>query len=161
MWPGARMKINTALPAFFSPPPPSSGRTCVLAPKVLAANGVMQTGSTYFSEPAICHGGHTAKFKTKPQIFLFFFFFTFFSPFSLFFNPSRGRSSFSPQYYLSPAINGALWQGIYWKQNSQALQWELCARQILHNLFARRQLAALPPRQPHSRLGLRPAETGP
>lgn len=84
MWPGARMKINTALPAFFSPPPPSSGRTCVLAPKVLAANGVMQTGSTYFSEPAICHGGHTAKFKTKPQIFLFFFFLRFFPPFLYF-----------------------------------------------------------------------------
>lgn len=76
MWPGARMKINTALPAFFSPPPPGSGRTCVLAPKVLAANGVMQTGSTYFSAPAICHEGHTAKFKTKPQIFLFLNFFS-------------------------------------------------------------------------------------
>lgn len=159
MWPGARMKINTALPAFFSPLPPGSGRTCVLAPKVLAANGVMQTGSTYFSVPEICHEGHTAKFKTKPQIFLFFF--TFFPPFSLFFNPSWGHSCFSPQYCLSLAINEALWLGIYWKQNSQALQWELCARQILHNLFARRQLTALPLQQPHSHLGLRPSETGP
>lgn len=96
MWPGARMKINTALPAFFSPPPPSSGRTCVLAPKVLAANGVMQTGSTYFSEPAICHGGHTAKFKTKPQIFLFlFFFFYVFSPPFLYFLTLLGAVALS------------------------------------------------------------------
>lgn len=161
MWPGARMKINTALPAFSPHHPPAPAALAFWLRKCSLQMGLCKQAPHISLSLRSATGATQQSLKLSFKSFFFFFFFTFFPPFSLFFNPSRGRSSFSPQYCLSPAINGALWQGIYWKQNSQALQWELCARQILHNLFARRQLAALPPRQPHSRLGLRPAETGP
>lgn len=163
MRPGARIKIITALPAASPHHPPA------LAALALGSQGACCTPGYANRLRTLLHGhdlprGPHSKASNQASNLSFFSFFFYPSIFSLFFNPSRGRSPSSPQYRLSLASQwGIMSRGIIESRtprpyNGSSVRGKYCTI-CLHAAGSLPFPLGSP--APGSRLGLWPPEMGP